>query len=96
MLVPPIDYAKGPFERVETPDEAIERLTGIYDEATQALRGAVYAGSTPSSGWGEVIYDFRLGFSDQPPRVNVIVNGRAVREAYSAARRVGKVACRSS
>jgi AMP nucleosidase len=41
MLIPPLDGDRGPFERVTTPDEAIDRLVRLYDEATQALRGAV-------------------------------------------------------
>src|ERR1700735_1120396 len=32
---------KGPFERVATPGEAVDRLVRLYDEATQALHGAV-------------------------------------------------------
>ena len=36
-----IANAKGRFERVETPAEAVDRLEGLYQEATQALRGAV-------------------------------------------------------
>ena len=41
MLVPSIDNVRGPFERVTAPDEAVDRLARLYDEATQALRGAV-------------------------------------------------------
>jgi AMP nucleosidase len=41
VLVPSIDNVKGPFERVETPHEAVDRLVRLYDEATQALHGAV-------------------------------------------------------
>ena len=41
MLVPPTDNVRGPFERVATPNEAVDRLARLYDEATQALRGAV-------------------------------------------------------
>jgi AMP nucleosidase len=41
LLIPSIDDLKGPFERVTTPSEAIDRLARLYDEATQALRGAV-------------------------------------------------------
>ena len=41
MFVPPIENVKGAFERVTTPAEAINRLARLYDEATQALRGAV-------------------------------------------------------
>ena len=41
MLVPSIDNIRGPFERVETPNEAVDRLVRLYDEATQALHGAV-------------------------------------------------------
>ena len=41
MLGPSIDSIKGPFERVATPNEAVERLIRLYDEATQALHGAV-------------------------------------------------------
>ena len=41
MFVPPIQNVKGPFERVATPAEAIDHLARLYDEATQALRGAV-------------------------------------------------------
>ena len=41
MLVPSIDSIKGPFERVETPYEAVDRLVRLYDDATQALHGAV-------------------------------------------------------
>jgi AMP nucleosidase len=33
--------AKGPFERVATPGEAVDRLARLYDHATQALRSAV-------------------------------------------------------
>ena len=54
MLVPPIPNVKGPFERVATPDEAIDRLARLYDEATQALRAAVDRflkdGEPPSAG----------------------------------------------
>ena len=39
--IPSLDSDRGPFERVTTPDEAIDRLARLYDEATQALRGAV-------------------------------------------------------
>lgn len=35
------DSLSGPFERVSTPAEAIDRLTGLYEEAAQALRAAV-------------------------------------------------------
>ena len=41
MLVPSIDNLRGPFERLETPHEAVDRLVRLYDEATQALHGAV-------------------------------------------------------
>ncbi len=41
MLVPSNDNVKGPFERMETPDEAVDRLVRLYEEATDALRGAV-------------------------------------------------------
>ena len=41
MLVPSIDNVKGPFERVATPDEAVDHLVRLYDGATQALHGAV-------------------------------------------------------
>ena len=41
-LAHPVDRRRqGPFERVTTPGEAIDRLARLYDEATQALRGAV-------------------------------------------------------
>ena len=36
-----IANAKGRFERVSTPAEAVDRLEGLYQGATQALRGAV-------------------------------------------------------
>ena len=53
MHIPSIDSVRGPFERVATPDEAVERLTRLYDDATQALRGAVERflkeGEPPSS-----------------------------------------------
>ena len=53
MLVPSIDNVRGPFERVTTPDEAVDRLARLYDDATQALRGAVERflkdGEPPSS-----------------------------------------------
>ena len=39
--IPSLDSDRRPFERVATPDEAIDRLVRLYDEATQALRGAV-------------------------------------------------------
>jgi AMP nucleosidase len=38
---PSNETVRGPFERVQTPSEAVDRLTQLYDEATQALRGAV-------------------------------------------------------
>ncbi len=38
---PPDEIAKGPFERLATPVEAVDRLVSLYDEAAQALRGAV-------------------------------------------------------
>ena len=41
MLVPPIDNVRGPFERVGTPHDAVDRLVQLYDQATQALHGAV-------------------------------------------------------
>ena len=41
MLISSIDAVRGPFERVATPGEAIDHLARLYDEATQALRGAV-------------------------------------------------------
>ena len=41
MLGPPIDNVRGPFERVATPNEAVDRLVRLYDESTQALHGAV-------------------------------------------------------
>jgi AMP nucleosidase len=41
VLGPSIDSIKGPFERVATPSEAVDRLVRLYDEATQALHGAV-------------------------------------------------------
>jgi len=41
VLGPSIDSVKGPFERVATPNEAVDRLVRLYGEATQALHGAV-------------------------------------------------------
>jgi AMP nucleosidase len=41
VLGPSIDSIKGPFERVATPSEAVDRLVRLYDQATQALHGAV-------------------------------------------------------
>ena len=41
MLVPSTGNIKGPFERLETPAEAVDLLVRLYDEATQALHGAV-------------------------------------------------------
>jgi AMP nucleosidase len=38
---PPDEIAKGPFERVATPVEAVDRLVKLYDEAALALRGSV-------------------------------------------------------
>ena len=35
------DIIRGPFERVGSPAEAVDRLAALYDEAAQALRGAV-------------------------------------------------------
>ncbi len=40
-MIPPIATARSSFERVGTPAEAIDRLARLYEEATQALRGAV-------------------------------------------------------
>ena len=40
-MIPPDADRKGPFERVATPAEAVDRLAQLYDEAAQALRGAV-------------------------------------------------------
>src|SRR5579871_5580743 len=37
----PGDHMRGPFERVGSPSEAIDRLQALYEEAAQALRGAV-------------------------------------------------------
>ena len=39
--IPSSETVRGPFERVATPEEAVDRLARLYDEATQALRGAV-------------------------------------------------------
>ncbi len=41
MLVPSTGNIKGPFERLATPAEAVDLLVRLYDEATQALHGAV-------------------------------------------------------
>jgi len=41
VLGPSIDNVRGPFERVATPNEAVDRLVRLYSEATQALHGAV-------------------------------------------------------
>jgi len=41
VLIPSIDNVRGPFERVTSPGEAVDRLARLYDDATQALRGAV-------------------------------------------------------
>ena len=41
MHIPSIDSVSGPFDRVTTPDEAVDYLVRLYDEATNALRGAV-------------------------------------------------------
>src|SRR6185437_803811 len=41
VLDPSGDNIRGPFERVETPSEAVDRLVRLYEEATQALHGAV-------------------------------------------------------
>ena len=53
MLDPSIDNVRGPFERVASPEEAVDRLVRLYDEATQALHGAVERflkeGEPPSS-----------------------------------------------
>ena len=38
---PIAESLSGPFERVSTPAEAVDRLTELYDEAARALRGAV-------------------------------------------------------
>ena len=38
---PIAESLSGPFERVSTPHEAVDRLTELYDDAAQALRGAV-------------------------------------------------------
>jgi AMP nucleosidase len=35
------ELPRGPFERVTTPDMAVDALCRLYDDATQALRGAV-------------------------------------------------------
>ncbi len=35
------EFVKGPFERVATPEEAVERLARIYEDGAQALRSAV-------------------------------------------------------
>jgi AMP nucleosidase len=35
------ENATGPLERVKSPDEAVDRLTELYDEATESLRHAV-------------------------------------------------------
>src|SRR3984957_10568966 len=40
VLGPSIDSIKGPFERVATPNEAVDRLVRRYGEATQALHEA--------------------------------------------------------
>jgi AMP nucleosidase len=37
----PREIMRGPFERVASPAEAIDRLAALYDVAAQALRGAV-------------------------------------------------------
>ena len=39
--IPSETTAKGPFARVATPAEAVDRLARLYEEATQALRSAV-------------------------------------------------------
>src|ERR1700722_16154276 len=53
VLGPSIDSVKGPFERVATPNEAVDRLVRLYSEATPALHGAVDRflkdGETPSA-----------------------------------------------
>ena len=53
MLDPSNDNARGPFERVASPEEAVDRLVRLYDEATEALHGAVERflkqGEPPSS-----------------------------------------------
>ena len=41
MASAPSQSASGPFERVASPAAAVDRLSLLYDEATQALRGAV-------------------------------------------------------
>ncbi len=40
-MVPSIEIAKSSFERVKTPEQAIDRLAHLYEVATQALRRAV-------------------------------------------------------
>jgi AMP nucleosidase len=40
-MIPSNETAKGPFARVATPEEAVDRLAQLYDEAAQALRAAV-------------------------------------------------------
>ena len=49
----PIDNARAPFERMASPEEAVDRLVRLYDEATDALRAAVERflkdGEPPSS-----------------------------------------------
>ncbi len=39
--IPSSESARGPFEQVRTPSEAVDRLAQLYSEATQALRSAV-------------------------------------------------------
>src|SRR5262249_10645197 len=41
MLVQSLDNVREPFERMASPREAVDRLARLYDEATDALRGAV-------------------------------------------------------
>lgn len=41
LAAPVGESIRGPFERVATPGEAVDRLVQLYDEAAQALRGAV-------------------------------------------------------
>ena len=76
MLVPSIDNVRGPFERAASPEEAVDRLVRLYDEATDALRGAVerfLKGGEPPSAAARASFrypELRLTYSPNGPALS--------------------------
>ena len=76
MLVQSLDNAREPFERMASPEEAVDRLVRLYTEATEALHGAVERflkdGEPPSSATRALFHypELRLIYAPNGPALS--------------------------